>query len=53
MKGNPDSRMFEIYIRVYSLHSVAHDEMVQNVKFVLEQAMNAQRGSKGITLLFL
>jgi len=45
--------MLEIYLKKNHLHSFAHGEMVQNIKFILEQAMKAQRGRRGIDLLFL
>jgi hypothetical protein len=51
MKGNPDSRTFEIYLK-NRLHSVVHGKMVRNVKFILKQAMEAQRVRRGIALLF-
>ena len=36
-----------------SLHGVTYQKVNVKVKFTLEQATKAQRGSKGIALLFL
>jgi hypothetical protein len=42
-----------IYIPVYMASCIKLNSRRGKVKFTLEQAMKAQRGSRGIALLFL
>ena len=46
------TRRFRVRSTIPSRRAIVYTRKVK-VKFALEQAMRAQRGSKGITLLFL
>jgi hypothetical protein len=42
-----------LYVRMMVPYDVVHNSWGKNVKLALEQAMKAQRRSRGIALLFL